>query len=130
MNGSQGPDKGTIVVLNKDLFFGVRLRQLATDLGYACVIEKETAAFFGRLTSLGEAAALGIVDIGLGVDWEVAAREMAQATAPVVAFGPHMDVDGLRAAKQAGVTRVFSNGEFSRETAGIITRYARQPEAD
>jgi hypothetical protein len=117
--------RGTIVLLNKDLFFGVRLRQLATDLGFAVAIEKETAAFFARMTGLGDEASLGIVDIGIGVDWEVATRELAGSTVPVIAFGPHLDVDGLRSAKQAGVTRVFSNGDFSRETAAIMERYAR-----
>ena len=83
-----------------------------------------TSAFFARLAAPGNAVALGLIDIGAGVDWEAAATALATTTTPVIAFGPHMDVEGLRAAKAAGVTRVYSNGEFSREMAAVIERYA------
>ena len=46
------------------------------------------------------------------------------ALPPILAFGPHLDVDGLRDAKAAGVTRVVSNGTFHRDAATLIGRYA------
>jgi len=119
------PARGTVVLLNTDLFFGVRVRQVSQELGFAFATVKTTAAFFARLADLGEEAALGLIDIGAQVDWPATTEGMAATTTPVLAFGPHMDVEGLRAAKVAGVTRVFSNGEFSREMATLIERYAR-----
>ena len=76
--------------------------------------------------SLSADVALGIIDINFGPDWDGIAQAISSGNQPpIIAFGPHLDVDGLRAAKKAGVTRVFSNGDFSKDTAAIITRYAR-----
>ena len=44
---------------------------------------------------------------------------------PVLAFGSHLDVDGRRAAKAAGVTRVLSNGDFHRDMVPLVQRYAK-----
>jgi FixJ family two-component response regulator len=114
----------TIVVLNRDLFFGIRLNQLLKQLGFRAVLAKTQDVF---LTELGAAdVALGIIDINFGPDWEGIARAIEEGTKPpIIAFGPHLDVEGLRSAKKAGVTRVFSNGDFSRDTATIVSRYAR-----
>jgi hypothetical protein len=43
---------------------------------------------------------------------------------PILAFGPHKDVEGFKAAKRAGVTRVVANGEFSRSLPDLAKRYA------
>ncbi|MDF3015147.1 MAG: hypothetical protein K0R44_372, partial [Thermomicrobiales bacterium] len=45
--------------------------------------------------------------------------------APTLAFGPHVDIEGRRAAKAAGVTRIVSNGQFHTDTVGLIERYRR-----
>ncbi len=58
----------TIVVLNRDLFFGIRLNQLLKQLGFRAVLAKTQDVF---LTELGAAdVALGIIDINFGPDWE------------------------------------------------------------
>ena len=44
---------------------------------------------------------------------------------PIIAFGPHKDVDALREAKRAGLTRVMSNSQFHARTVEMIQRYAR-----
>ena len=123
-SGAVDQSAQTIVVLNRDLFFGIRLNQLLKQLGYRVVLAKSQEAF---VENLGAAdVALGIIDINFGPDWDGIAEAIAGgAQLPIIAFGPHLDVDGLRAAKKAGVTRVFSNGDFSKDTAAIIARYAR-----
>ena len=114
----------TIIVLNRDLFFGIRLNQLLKQLGYHPVLAKSQESF---VAGLGAAeVVLGIIDINFGPDWDGIAQAISGgAQPPIIAFGPHLDVDGLRAAKKAGVTRVFSNGDFSKDTAAIVARYAR-----
>src|SRR5215203_3124686 len=123
-SGATDQTAQTIVVLNRDLFFGIRLNQLLKQLGYNVVLAKSQEGF---VSGLGAAdVALGIIDINFGPDWDGIAHAIAsEAQPPIIAFGPHLDVDGLRAAKKAGVTRVFSNGDFSKDTAAIISRYAR-----
>jgi hypothetical protein len=114
----------SIIVLNRDLFFGIRLNQLLKQLGYRAALAKSQESFVAGLAAAD--VALGIIDINFGPDWDGIAHAIASGNhPPIIAFGPHLDVDGLRAAKKAGVTRVFSNGDFSKDTATIVTRYAR-----
>ena len=114
----------TVVVLNRDLFFGIRLNQLLKQLGFRVVLAKNQESFLAHLSAAE--VVLGIIDINFGPDWEGIERAIAAGhQPPIIAFGPHLDVEGLRAAKKAGVTRVYSNGEFTKDTAAIVTRYAR-----
>ena len=60
-----------------------------------------------------------------GIEWAVIARVTAAGRTPILAFGSHLDVEGRRAAKAAGVTRVLSNGDFHRDMVALVERYAR-----
>ena len=114
-----------IVILNRDLFFGVRLKQLGTDLGYSVVITSDAASFLDAMNR--DEPVLGIIDINAKPDWALLAA--STHSVPIIAFGSHLDVDGLRAAKAAGVTRVISNGQFHRDAAELIERYAGRDQA-
>ncbi len=117
-----------IVALNTDLFFGVRLKQLGANLGYAVELVRDAAQFVDEMQGTG--VTLGIIDINARPDWSLIAGDpRVETRPPILAFGPHLDVDGLRAAKEAGVTRVVSNGQFHRDPAGLIKRYAAGSDA-
>jgi hypothetical protein len=128
------PARGQVVVLNRDLFFGVRIADLLRTAGYAVAIAPTSQDFVERLRSADPPAVLGIVDLGAGPDWDLLrpllaispddGGDLALAT-PVLAFGPHMDVVAMRAAKAAGVTRLVANSEFHRDLLGLVERYAR-----
>jgi hypothetical protein len=122
ISGTSSADR-RIAVLNRDLFFGVRLKQLGASLGYVVEIVPDAARFIQLLQN--EQVVLGIIDINASPDWSVIAGDPhAAARPPILAFGPHLDVEGLRAAKASGVTRVVSNGQFHRDPAALISRYA------
>jgi hypothetical protein len=119
-----GDQVSRIVLLNRDLFFGVRIRQVGAALGYQVEITPKSDRFADLLAAPD--VALGVIDIGAAPDWEVVQTAIAAGNAaPVLAFGPHKDVEGLRSAKRAGVNRVISNGEFHKDPGAIMTRYAR-----
>ncbi len=126
---SQPPYLGEIVVLNRDLFFGVRIGNTLRGLGYRVSFTPDSPAFAERITGADPPAVLGVIDMGAGVDWERIRSLTAPADAgtPLLVFGSHLDVDGLRAAKAAGVTRVVSNGDFHRGMVELVRRYARPP---
>lgn len=114
-----------IVVLNRDLFFGVRIGNTLRDAGYRVTFARETAALVDRL-SVDPAPVLGLIDLASGPDWSAITEFTAtNPAAPILVFGPHKDVDGFRAAKAAGITRIVSNGDFHRDMLGLIRRYAR-----
>ena len=122
-----GADLGEVVVLNRDLLFGARIANTLRALGYRVSIEGTTAAFADRLRATRPPPVLAVIDMGLGVDWDTVRALTADPTltTPILAFGPHKDVDGRRAAKAAGVDRLVSNGEFHRDMVGLVRRYAR-----
>ena len=123
-DGGEAVATGRIVLLNRDLFFGVRIRQVGAAIGYFVEITPKTDLFIERLKS--EDVVLGVIDIAATPDWELLASAIASGDlAPILAFGPHKDVEGLRSAKQAGVTRVVSNGDFHKNPGGLMQRYAR-----
>ncbi|MER3438206.1 MAG: hypothetical protein C4346_11800, partial [Chloroflexota bacterium] len=124
-SGSPPEQAGLIVVLNRDLFFGVRIGNTLRALGYSVVFVPTTAALIDRLRG-SDPVALGIIDMSAGVDWDLirALREAGIQT-PLLAFGSHVDVEGRRAAKAASVTRVVSNGDFHRGMVHLVRRYAR-----
>ncbi len=119
-------DSPEIVVLNRDLFFGVRIGNALRDAGFRVTFRPATAPFVAYLQAADPAAALGLIDLGAGPDWPEITAFMGEATrTPILVFGPHTDVDGFRAAKAAGITRIVSNGDFHRDMLGLVRRYAR-----
>ncbi|HEY7033940.1 MAG TPA: hypothetical protein VH482_21560 [Thermomicrobiales bacterium] len=122
----QSSDLGEIVVLNRDLFFGVTIGNILRGLGYRVSFVPTTEAFARHLRSDGVAPVLGVIDMGVGVDWEaIASLTGSEASpTPLLVFGSHLDVEGRRAAKAAGVRRVVSNGDFHRDMVALVQRYA------
>lgn len=113
--------RGVIVALIPDVFFSVNVRSTILRLGYQAVLAKGVDQL-----SQGQSARLVIVDgtaIRSAEDWDALGLLSAAGT-PVLVFGPHKDVDVLRAAKQANVTRVVANSLFHREMPNLIERYA------
>ena len=115
---------GPILLLIPDVFFAVTVRNTVRRIGYDPHILKTTDQL---VVAAGEhQAVLGVVDLAAvhsPGEW-ADIGEMVTDGMPVLVFGSHKDVDGLRAAKAAGVTRVVSNGQFHREMPDLIQRYA------
>jgi len=116
----------SVLVYNKDLFFGVTIANTLRTLGFAPLTVPSAASLATALETHPDAA-LVIVDITAVDDWDALQTTLAGAPSiPAIAFGSHTNVEGLRSAKRIGMTRVFSNGEFHRTMGETITRYARQ----
>jgi hypothetical protein len=119
---------GTIVVLNRDLMFGVRIANQLRAAGFAVVFAQRTNEFVARIKTVEPKAALGLIDMNTPVEWpliQALVLETGSAT-PLLGFGPHLDVEGRRAAKAAGVTRILTNSQFHENSVEHVKRYARQ----
>lgn len=128
----EAPDQGEVVVLNRDLFFGVRIGNTLRALGYRVSFVPDAATLVEKIQRADQAPVLGVIDMGAGVDWGQIRGVTSDpgVLTPLLAFGSHMDVEGLRAAKAAGVTRVVSNGDFHRGMVDLVRRYALPPSSD
>lgn len=113
-------ERATIVVLTGDLFFGMRVRTAVKQLGYNLTIAKDEATTIDALDQ--QMPVLVLVDFNQSVDWP-GLSPLGATGVPVIAFGSHTDVEGFRAAKAAGVSRVVSNGELSRTLPDLIAKY-------
>jgi FixJ family two-component response regulator len=116
-----------VVVLNRDLMFGSRIRSAMATLGLQAVVKGDTGAFLETARELGDRAVLAIIDMNGKVDWEAIATALREdeTLPPVLGFGSHTDVETRRAAKAAGVDRIVSNGQFHADMAGYVQRYRR-----
>ncbi|MGA7671455.1 MAG: hypothetical protein WBW04_13600 [Nitrolancea sp.] len=117
---------GIVVALVADLFFSVRLGNHIKQAGYEPRIVKTADDFRSALHD--DDAILGVVDLGSKANLDDL-RVPEHRDVPIIAFGPHKDVDALREAKRVGFTRVMSNSQFHARTVEMIQRYAR-PFAD
>lgn len=114
---------GLVAVLSRDLFFGMRIRTSLRQLGYAVAIAQDVPTFALHLVNGDQRANLGIIDFNFPVDWQAVGKLVSDGV-PLLAFGPHKDVEGFRAARAAGVTRTVANGEFSRSLPELTRKYA------
>jgi hypothetical protein len=121
------PEYRTAIVLNRDLLFGSRIRHALSALGLEAHFVRDAEQFVSALAELGEQAGIGIIDMNGPVSWDVLTESLNshERTVPTLAFGPHVDVEGRRAAKAAGVTRIVSNGQFHQDMNALIDRYRR-----
>ena len=116
------------VVLNRDLLFGSRIRSVLTGLGLEARFVATADQFVGALSEEPGKVAIGIIDMNSSISWDVICDGLSRAganLAPTLAFGPHVDIEGRRAAKAAGVTRIVSNGQFHGDMSVLIDRYRR-----
>jgi len=117
-------ERGTVIVLISDLFFSVNIRVTLRRLGYNAVLTRSIGEVSDGLAS-GDVR-LVVVDgtaVDTGESWE-RIGQIAASGIPVLVFGPHKEVETLRAAKMAGVTRVVANSQFHREMPVLVERYA------
>jgi DNA-binding response OmpR family regulator len=97
----------TILTLEKDLFFSVRIRDTLQSHGYNVLTVRTLPTFEHALTNEEARPTLAIINIALqGVDWEAAIRAARTHNIPVLAFGSHMDLDARARALQTGAQKV------------------------
>jgi hypothetical protein len=111
------------LLLCADLMFAVQLQNIARAEGFRPVTLRP-----GAPLPAGVVAAVLVVnlaDLSGPRTWETPVREAASEGITVIGFGPHMDTDARRAAKEAGASRVLANSNLSRDLP-VILRGLRQ----
>ncbi|HVU70373.1 MAG TPA: hypothetical protein VHD63_24810 [Ktedonobacteraceae bacterium] len=118
-----------ILVLEKDLFFAVKIRDTLRHHEMEVRTVRNLAAFEQGLATTGEERPdLAIVDFSIqGVDWEAAIRQASAQGYPVLAFGSHMDLEAHGRARQAGASRVVANSKFTSDMPGTVQRLLGGP---
>ncbi len=106
-----------VVMLSGDLMFASRVKSAAQRAGIAFQLCGSLPP--GDLTSV----AFVIVDLSTrsGVLPEIADQCADRCPdAKLIAYGPHVQVDRLEAARQAGIEMVMTNGQFDRQMSNLF----------
>jgi DNA-binding response OmpR family regulator len=100
-----------------ELMFSTRLRDAASQLGHDCQLVRRAADVAVHL----DGADLVIIDLmvagGGALEAVAAAREAGVA---VVAYGEHVAVDVLQAAREAGADQVLKRSDFARALPTLL----------
>ncbi len=126
--------RGTILLLEPDLFFVVKVREPLQAAGYTVELIKtrsplpDATALRIRATATPAVVCL-VVRFGLpAVDWEAVIRAAHAADIAVLAYGSHVDLAGQQRARDAGATRILANSKFTADVVGQVRQtMARHP---
>ena len=120
-----------MLLLTGDLFFAMPIRAQLSARGLTLETGRDSSWLAASLTGGETPARLAIVDMNLlrsTVDWEAMRTLTTDPTSPpIIGFGPHTDIETRRAAKAAGLRRIYANGEFRRDLDAILTRHLGTP---
>ena len=119
----------TGLLLSQDLIFTTKIKGTAAELGYSMMVAgSETQA-----QSMIEAHRPKVVLIDLnagalvGPDALIAYQNIAGSNAWFVAFGSHVEVGALNAARAAGCHVVLPRSRFAAELPELMGRFFSQP---
>jgi len=112
-----------VIAVAAELMASTRLQGLLGAAGCELtLVEPEVAAVDAALQ--GTAPAVVILDLGVPEAVRRSVFEAARRTgAPVIAFGPHEDVAGLRAARAAGAAEVIARGALGHALLPLLAKH-------
>ncbi len=120
----------TIIALEKDLFFSVRIRDTLRPYEIEVLTARSLEIFQQRLNQEPQPEMV-IINFSIqGVDWEQAIRAARQANLPVLAFGSHIDIEAHTRARNAGAQRVVANSKFTRDLVDLVQSMLTHPVHD
>ncbi|MFQ5858486.1 MAG: hypothetical protein ACE5LU_23045 [Anaerolineae bacterium] len=116
----------TILLLIDDLFFSVKVEEVAKRQGYAVNTVSDAAAFLRALSE--ERPAMAVLSLAAhGIDAATVIHEASCIGVPVLAFGPHVDKEAHQVARDAGARMSITNSQLMRELPALIQELAGPP---
>lgn len=91
----------------------------ARDLVFRSKLQALVRALGAELTPDDRAADIAVIELG-GPDSEVRIRDLTARNLPVLAFGPHVQAEALRAARALGA-RAVPNSEVERSLRALLS---------
>jgi CheY-like chemotaxis protein len=121
----------TIVILEDDIMFGTGIEATLRGLGYEPVFA-DTTPTFDRL--LKGSPALVLVNVGSRtLDWEHlvdhAKNESQWRHVPILAYGPHVDLELRQRALEAGCDTVVGRSAVANTLSSLVEKWAWQPDS-
>ena len=123
----QGTGQRPVAALVQALFFSSRILDALRKAGRPAIIEANADDLVERVRA--DRPTLVLIDLGIQrVDWAAAVIRLRAADAaaelPILAFGPHRDLEARDRALAAGCDEVIANSKLVTDLPRIIERYA------
>ncbi len=102
--------------------FQSRISSAARAASKTCVVDRSVDKLVERVAE-PDTVSLVLVDLTLrsvDLDLEIPRLHQKFTHCQIVAYGPHVDVERLAQAEQAGADRVVTRGQMDRDLAAII----------
>lgn len=126
----------TIVLFTNDLMFQSRIASVVRAAGHSLVVARNVESLQQQVLqqpSLQESSpGIIVLDLafrGLDLEGVVALARERYPSAKLVAYGPHVDVEGLQRAAALGIDEVLTRGQFDRNMATVLCSHDGQPPA-
>ncbi len=110
----------TLLLFAKDLLFETRIRSTAETLGITLRSARDSRTILGLLANSDVAGLIVDVDCGEDAVAAVESARQANASLPIVAFGPHVQAALLERAGAAGANAVLPRSRFVQELPDIL----------
>ena len=121
--------KPVVAILEEDLFFSARLMDVVTAQGGQPVVLETPAALLEAVDS--QDPVLILLDLKTTGPWQEAIRTLKTRPhtrhIPLYAFGSHVDVETLRAARQAGADHAWARSKLMEEVVALADRHINPP---
>ncbi len=112
-----------VIALASDLFFQSRILSAGRHAG-------RSVRFVSHASS-ADRFALALVDLDASADvLKAIATWAASGAGPIIAFGPHVDTEGRRAARRAGAGRVLAKSRFVTQLPTILANVSQDRPED
>ena len=119
----------TGLLLSRDLIFTSKIKGTATELGYAITVAGADSQARSMIETYRPQVVL--VDLTAGPIAAppalIAYQKIAGPDVWFVAFGSHVDVDALTAARTAGCHEVLPRSRFAADLPALMRRYFSRP---
>jgi CheY-like chemotaxis protein len=110
------------LLLSDDLLFGSRIQGTARSLGLSVETVRTPAELLDRVRKAAPACV--IVDLANpGLQITKLMDELNELGVRVIAYGPHVDAAGLRAAREAGCEVVLPRSKFVEDLPGKLAEW-------
>jgi CheY-like chemotaxis protein len=123
------PPQPTVVCLEADLLVATRLQDVIVAQGGQAVITETPEAFVDAVDLYFPV--LTLLDLNTPGDWKMAIMRCKMRPQsrqiPIYAFGSHVDVDALKAARVAGADHAWARSRMMEELVTVVEQHINPP---
>ncbi|PWK13794.1 hypothetical protein [Tumebacillus permanentifrigoris] len=111
----------TVLGLVPNLMFSTRIAELASTMGGLVTLVSSNEEVVEKLDIHPSLVILDLTAVQPG--WQEMVAKAKEAGVPVLAYGPHVDVEAHEAAQAAGCDEVVANSKFKIDLPNLLKKY-------